>query len=389
MVMHDQTALSGGAPLPRGDLPERADQLVGYLADHGVLALTPPPDMRYWVTLIEWSRTAYGAYADNTSRQRAQDWRRFVLWCGRWQRQPLPASAETIRLYILAHVRFLERVQLPPDLQQFIGQLEGELAQAGIERAERPLKIASLARYINSIAEAHRSAQAPDPTVQGPAHLALRLARRVSEGEQQQRDPIHHHHLAAMLALPCDSPREQQDVLLVAMAYESGQRVGAVAEIAVEDVTALPDGSAQVRIYRHKTTHSNLPLYKHLSPALYRRLQAWLDTTGIETGPVFRPLPGRRNNLKNLPAQALSSRAVASAMKRCMARIGVTDLALIGGHSTRIGGALDIAQDGDLQELMRYGNWKSPAMPLRYTQRKTDAVNPIHRVILDKSPADD
>lgn len=123
--------------------------------------------------------------------------------------------------------------------------------------------------------------------------------------------------------------------------------------------------TAQVRIYQHKTTHNNTPLYKRISPDLYQRLQAWRDTAGIVVGLVFRPLPGSRNNLKNLPASALSPHAIASAMKRCMARIGVTDLALIGGHSTRIGGALDIAQDGDLQDLMRYGNWKSPAMPLR------------------------
>jgi hypothetical protein len=54
---------------------------------------------------------------------------------------------------------------------------------------------------------------------------------------------------------------------------------------------------------------------------------------------------------------------------------------LIGGHSTRIGDALDIAEPGCyIQELMRYGNWKSVQMPLRYTQSLTDAVNPIHRV---------
>lgn len=73
-------------------------------------------------------------------------------------------------------------------------------------------------------------------------------------------------------------------------------------------------------------------------------------------------------------------------MKRCMARIGVEDVTLIGGHSTRIGGALDIAEPGcDIQQLMRYGNCKSTAMPLRYTQALTDAVNPIHQVRLKKT----
>jgi len=376
--------------LPRTGLPTLANQLVGYLADRGVLALTPVTDMRYWVTLIEWSATsAVGVYADATARRRAQDWARFVAWCARWQRQPLPADATTVRLYILAHIRYLARVQLPPDLVGFIDHIETELAQAGVERAEKPLKIASLARYVNSIAEAHRRAEAPDPTVQGPAHDALRLARRVSDGEQQQRDPIQHHHLDAMLALPCVTPREQQDVLLVAMAYETGQRVGAVAQIAVEDVTYAPDGGAEVKIFRHKTTQQNKPIRKQISPALVARLQAWLALTGIDAGPVFRPLAGRRNQLKNLPPTALSTNAIRAAMKRCMARIGVADLGLIGGHSTRIGGALDLMEHGcTLDELMRHGNWHGTAMPLRYTQRHTDAVNPIHRILSGSKPID-
>lgn len=73
---------------------------------------------------------------------------------------------------------YFAAMYLEPHLQRFIDQLENELAQAGIERAAQPLKISSRPRYINSIAEAHRGAQAP----------------------------IHHHHLNAMLALPC-APR--------------------------------------------------------------------------------------------------------------------------------------------------------------------------------------
>ena len=166
-------------------------------------------------------------------------------------------------------------------------------------------------------------------------------------------------------------------------------RVGAVAQIAVEDVTYAPDGGAEVKIFRHKTTQQNKPIRKQISPALVARLQAWLALTGIDAGPVFRPLAGRRNQLKNLPPTALSTNAIRAAMKRCMARIGVADLGLIGGHSTRIGGALDLMEHGcTLDELMRHGNWHGTAMPLRYTQRHTDAVNPIHRILSGSKPID-
>lgn len=360
--------------------------LVRYLAEQRVLASTPPADIRYWEQLVGWSQTAYGQYADHTSRQQAQDWHRFVAWCGRYGRQPLPASATTVRLYILAHVRYLERVLLPPDIIRFIGQLETELAQAGIARANKPLKMASLARYVCSIAAAHRGAEAPDPTNHGPAHQAKKLARRISDGNQQQRAPIQHPHIDAMLALSNTTYREAQDVLLTAFAYEVGQRVGAIAQVAVEDLQPLPNGGAKVTFFRHKTTDNNKPIYKAISPDLYRRLRAWLQDAGIAKGPVFRPLAGHYNTLKNLPETAISTRAIAAAMKRCMTRIGIQDITLIGGHSTRIGGAIDIAEPGcDIQELMRYGNWKSVQMPLRYTQDLTDTVNPIHQVRLKKN----
>lgn len=358
-----------------------AAHLVRYLAEQRVLACTPPADMRYWEQLVTWSQTAYGAFADATNRQQSQDWARFVSWCGRWGRQPLPASATTVRLYILAHIRYIERVQLPPDVTRFIAQLEAELAQAGIARAEQPLKMASLSRYISSIAAAHRGAEAPDPTNQGPTHQAKKLARRISDGNQQQRAPIRHPHIDAIAALPCDSYRQAQDVLLTLFAYEVGQRVGAIAQVAVEDVEPLQDGGARVRFWRHKTTDNNTAIFKVISPGLHRLLRTWLQDANITEGPVFRPLPGQHNHLKNRPASTISPRAIASAMKRCMTRIGIEDVKKIGGHSTRIGGALDIAEPGgDLLALMRYGNWKSAAMPLRYTQALTDAVNPIHSV---------
>lgn len=227
----------------------------------------------------------------------------------------------------------------------------------------------------------HRGAEAPDPTNQGPAHQAKKLARRISDGNQQQRAPIRHPHIDAIAALPCDSYREAQDVLLTLFAYEVGQRVGAIAQVAVEDVEPLQDGGARVRFWRHKTTDNNTAIFKVISPGLHRLLRTWLQDANITEGPVFRPLPGQHNHLKNRPDTAISPRAIASAMKRCMTRIGIGDVQKIGGHSTCIGGALDIAETGgDSLSLMRYGNWKSTAMPLRYTQRLTDAVNPIHQV---------
>lgn len=317
-------------------LPTDPQQLVGYLASARVLACTPPADLRYWEQLITWSQQAFGAFADNTHRQQAQDWHRFVAWCGCWGRQPLPASSTTVRLYILAHVRYIERAQLPPDITRFIGQLEAELAAAGIARAERPLKIASLSRYISSIAAAHRGAEAPDPTNQGPAHLAKKLARRISDGNQQQRAPIRNGHIEAILALPVATFREAQDILVTVLAHEVGQRAGAIAQLAVDDIEPLPDGGARLKFWRHKTTDNNTAIFKVITPGLHRHLRAWLQDTGITEGPVFRPLAGKHNTLNSLPEMAISTRAIASAMKRCMARIGEANVKAFGGHSTRI-----------------------------------------------------
>ncbi|MEE8056509.1 MAG: tyrosine-type recombinase/integrase [Pseudomonadales bacterium] len=376
-----------GQPEPPPPLIPSTDRaaLVETLAQQGVLALTPPQDMDYWENLWDWSAAAYGAYAARTTQALEQDWQRFVRFCVRYARQPLPASSETLRLYILAHIQFIERAQLPADLQTTLGQIHGELQRHGIERALRPLKIASLERYVAHIAKAHQAAEAPDPTKQGKAQLAMKTARRVADGRQTQRAPIRSAAITAIEQLACATLTERQDVLITLMGRETGARIGAIADIAVEDITFLSDDRSQVTLWRGKTDQANVGRSKRLSVGLTARIRTWLQTAGIEAGPLFRPLAGKpvtpQRRRRPLPSQALSAKAAARSLQRCMARIGVEDVSLIGGHSARIGGGMDIRQDGgDVLAVMEYGGWKSAVMPNHYTQQLAAERNPIHRV---------
>jgi hypothetical protein len=68
---------------------------------------------------------------------------------------------------------------------------------------------------------------------------------------------------------------------------------------------------------------------------------------------------------------ALIEREVPRIFKRIMIRIGIpaAEVAMIAGHSTRIGGAHDLLSGGfDLGAIMQAGGWSSPAMPARYTR---------------------
>ena len=93
-----------------------------------------------------------------------------------------------------------------------------------------------------------------------------------------------------------------------------------------------------------------------------RSLRAWLDASGIESGPVFRPI----NRHGQIRPTRLSDRAVALIVKRAAEATG-KDPAEFAGHSLRSGLATAAAIGGASERaIMKQTGHRSTAMVRRY-----------------------
>lgn len=93
-----------------------------------------------------------------------------------------------------------------------------------------------------------------------------------------------------------------------------------------------------------------------------RALRVWLDSAGIDSGPVFRAV----NRHGRVATAALSERSISKILKRAAARAGI-DPQNISGHSLRAGMATTATIEGAQErEIARTTGHKSGAMVRRY-----------------------
>lgn len=341
--------------------------LVAELTSLGALKVIDPLDVPYWERLSAWSRLASGAYAAKTMKAFRFDWKIFVRFCVDYGFKPLPAAPETVRLFILSSIKFIERDVLDGELLEMITLIEEELRQNGVGRVKSPCRITTLDRYLSSISAAHRAADLPNPRHSEKVRLAFKQARRVSDGKPNQRSPVRINHIEAIAALPCETLRDEQDVLLALVAYQTGARGAAVCRIGVNDID-WREGYAFVNIWREKTDQSNTGRYRRLGLETSARLREWISKNGMISGPVFRGATGPNT----LGKKTITTNTVRAAIKRAMVRIGESS-DNIGAHSLRIGGAQDLrANKFSMVDIMSYGDWKTERMPARYA-RELDA----------------
>src|SRR6476660_3583529 len=107
--------------------------------------------------------------AENTLRGYRADWRDFCAWCERNCQRPLPASPEAVAAYIA-------------------------------ECAGR-LKVGSIQRRLNAIAEAHKATGADSPTAAGIVRNTLKGIRRTLGTAPTQKAPT----LTANIRAMCDA----------------------------------------------------------------------------------------------------------------------------------------------------------------------------------------
>jgi integrase len=281
--------------------------------------------------LADYASAARGAYASATEKAIRCDTAVFTAWCGRQGLAALLASPQTVAAFLDA------------------------MAET---RA-----VATVRRYVSSIASMHRAAGVPDPTKdeRQTVRLALRRIARAKGTRQRQASPVNYPVLVRLLACLGRSTRAVRDAALLSLAYDTLARRSELVALDVEHIRFAEDGTGAVLIARSKTDQEGAGMVRFIAADTVERVRAWLRISGATAGPLL-PAVGKGGRIGG----RLSADDVARVVKRA-ARAAGMPASGISGHSTRVGACQDLtAMGASLPEVMQAGGWKSPAMPARY-----------------------
>ena len=273
--------------------------------------------------------------AESTVRGYRADWRDFVAWCEGHDVCPLPALPETVAAYIA-------------------------------ECAGR-LKVGTIQRRLNAIAEAHKAVGLESPTSTGMVRNTLKGIKRTLGTAAAQKAAALTEDIRAMIAATGAGMIGLRDRALILLGFAGAFRRSEVVGLDIADLDFSRDGLT-VTLRRSKTDQDGqgrkigVPYGSNPETCPVRVLQSWLELAGITSGPVFRSL-NRHGQVK--PGR-LSPSDVARVVKKLAQRAGL-DAAKYAGHSLRAGHATSAAISGASERsIMNQTGHRSVQMVRRY-----------------------
>ena len=142
-----------------------------------------------------------------------------------------------------------------------------------------------------------------------------------------------------------------RDSALIAIGSDALLRVSELAALEVADIDF---GTGTVTVRKSKTDQESEGAVLYLGEPTLNWVQKWLDTSGIEHGPLFL----RVNRGGTVRAKVLSHQAIRQIIKQRANAAGVKGR--VSGHSLRVGSAQSLAAAGTtLVEMQQAGRWDS------------------------------
>jgi len=301
-------------------------EIVGPVQDIGAAATPLPSNVRAYIKASK---------AENTLRGYRSDWRHFCAWCEAGGRSPLPAHPETVAAYIA-------------------------------ECAER-LKVGSIQRRLNAIAEAHKAVGLESPTRSPLVANTMKGIRRTKGTAPAQKAPALTDDIRAMVEGTRGGMIGLRDRALILLGFAGAFRRSELVRLSVEDCSFTKDGLT-VTLRRSKTDQTGegrkvgIPFGSNPETCPVRNVQSWIDCANISSGPLFRSIT-RHGEVQ---ARGLSGIDVARIVKKLAKRAGL-DAAKYAGHSLRAGHATSAAMAGASERsIMNQTGHRSVQMVRKY-----------------------
>lgn len=252
------------------------------------------------------------AKAENTVRAYRSDWADFQTWGAETGLQTLPATPETVALYI--------------------ADLAGRL------------KLSSLRRRLASISQAHRAANHESPTTSAAVRAVLAGIAREKGSASVKKAPLDVPTLSKIFdALP-DGPSGVRDRALLLLGFAGAFRRSEVVALEVSDLEFKREGLV-VTLRRSKTdaeghgARVGIPYGSNPETCPVRAVQAWLEAAQVKSGPLFRAITRH----DHIASTGLTAASVALIVKRAVGLAGLEPKSF-SGHSLRAGFATAAAQ---------------------------------------------
>ncbi|WP_121614457.1 site-specific integrase [Mesobacillus foraminis] len=274
------------------------------------------------------------AKSKNTQKSYAADWKHFTEWCKVNNRNPLPASAGTLCLYL------------------------SDLAETH--------KYSTLRRRISSINMVHKFKRHLPPS----QHIEVQA---LLEGIKRENGTQHEPKRALMLQVIPDLMNKidittliglrDKAILLLGFALASPR--SELVAINIEDLE-VNDFGMDVRIQDTKTKQDDLikgVVFTHNEFCPVKATQEWIKAGGFTSGALFRAID-RHGNVKD----RLSDQSISLILKKYIGELGL-DVNDFAGHSLRSGLSTSAAMMGMTEiAIMKQTGHKSREMVDRYIQ---------------------
>ncbi len=270
------------------------------------------------------------AKAENTRRAYRSDWRHFEAWCRNQGLPSLPATPETITLYITA-----------------------------LAADHKP---ASLQRKLTSITKAHQAAGLPSPARMQHAVVSetMKGIRRTLGTAQPGKEPLLTADILQMLDCLDEGLIGMRDRALLLVGFAGGFRRSELTHLEIADINETSDGLV-IRVRRSKTdpegqgSYVALPYGSTAATCPVRSYRAWIAAAGATAGAAFRSV----DRHGRVSAGGLNAGSIARIVKRAACAAGLNP-ALYAGHSLRAGFATQAFLNGAAElSIMRQTRHKS------------------------------
>ena len=297
---------------------------------------------------------AENARSDNTKKAYRSDWKHFTSWCGENNLDALPATIETVTLYVSAFAD--------------------------------SYKVTTLERRLAAISQAHKTAGYDSPALvsKEPLHAVWagivrsksRLKHKVAPALTEDIKLMIEHlpRLESEPGTPL-SLVSLRDRAMLLIGFAGALRRSEIAGLHAEDLLFTADG-LKVIIRQSKTDQEGkgqvIGIIHGDDPRTcpVRSTRAWLHASGIYQGPVFRSI----DRHGNIAAKAITGRSIARIIKGACLRCGLSP-DLYSGHSLRAGFTTQAARAGKAERvIMRHTRHKSEKMVREYI-REGDLFN--------------
>jgi site-specific recombinase XerD len=263
---------------------------------------------------VEAAKYFDASRAKNTKKAYASDWSDFCAWCRRQKRAPLPATPQTVALYLTHRARFL--------------------------------KVSTIGRRMASISVAHREAELKSPTNDPAVKKIWAGVRREKGMRQSRKSPALIQQIREMVKVLDDSKIGNRDRAIILLGFAGGMRRSEIVGLDVSDLELTEKGII-VTIQRSKTDQVGrgrkigIPYGDHEQTCPVRAIQAWLLASDISEGALFRAI----NRHGHIGVTRLGDRAVALIVQRSLRAAGISAKSFA-GHSLRSGFATSAAMEG-------------------------------------------